>query len=54
MIDEVDGIGDRGTFSQQHEFRLYWLQIVNFVLEAITNLAPGVVLMANYKLSRRH
>jgi cell division protease FtsH len=46
FIDEIDGIGDRGTISQHHEYRLYWVQIVNCVLEAISNLGPGVVLMA--------
>jgi cell division protease FtsH len=45
MIDEIDGVGDRGKLSQ-HEYRLFWVQILNCVIEAISSVQPGVVLMA--------
>jgi hypothetical protein len=36
LIDEIDGVGDRATMSD--EYKLYWTQILNFLLEQISGI----------------
>lgn len=36
LIDEIDGVGDRATMSD--EYKLYWTQILNFLLEQISGV----------------
>jgi ATP-dependent Zn protease len=36
LIDEIDGVGDRATMSD--EYMLYWTQILNFLLEQISGV----------------
>ncbi len=44
IIDELDGISDRTKLGS--EYREYWLQIVNLLLEMLSQERPGVALIA--------
>ncbi|MFK4726065.1 cell division protease FtsH [Bradyrhizobium niftali] len=44
LIDELDGISDRAKLGS--EYREYWLQIVNLLLEMLSEERPGVALIS--------